>query len=262
MLSRYRYAQLLWIMLLICGFLVFGSDRAEAEEALASWYGPGFDGLTTASGETFDADGVSTAHPSLPMGTDLIVSYGGKSVPVTVNDRGPFTGNRELDLSQGAAKQLGLIGPGVDYVDVVCADGGVYPNCVSGSPAPQEGITVEEVPAYTPVQDATTPQYETAPQYGTAPQYETTPQYETAPQYGTTPQYETAPQYETVNGEGTAVQDGTTVHDDVGGGVHVVQPGETLYGIAAQLGTSVDGLATQNDIADPSLIYVGQALFY
>ena len=250
MLSRYRYAQVLWIMLLICGFLVFGSDRAEAEEALASWYGPGFDGLTTASGETFDADGLSTAHPSLPMGTDLIVSYGGKSVPVTVNDRGPFMGNRELDLSQGAAKQLGLIGPGVAYVDVVCADGGVYPNCVSGSPAPQEGIAVEEVPAYTPVQDTTTPEYET------------TSQYETAPQYGTTPQYETAPQYETVNEEGIAVQGGTTVNDDANGGVHVVQPGETLYGIAAQLGTSVDDLATQNGIADPSLTYLGQALFY
>jgi rare lipoprotein A len=225
-LSRYRYAQLLWVMLLVCGFIVFGSDRAEAEEALASWYGPGFDGLTTASGETFDADGLSTAHPSLPMGTELIVSYAGKSVPVAVNDRGPVAGNRELDLSQGAAKRLGLIGPGVDYVDVVCADGGTYPNCVSGSPTPQEVIAVEEVPAYTPVQDAT------------------------------------APQYETVPGEGAAVQNGTTVHDEAGGGVHVVQPGETPYGIAAQLGTSVDDMATQTGIANPSLTYLGQALFY
>ena len=238
MLSRYRLAQLLWIVLLVCGFFVFGSDRAEAEEALASWYGPGFDGLTTASGETFDADGLSTAHPSLPMGTELIVSYGGKSVPVTVNDRGPYTGNRELDLSQEAAKQLGLIGPGVDYVNVTCADGGIYPNCVPSSLAPQAGIAVEEVPAYNPVQDATAPLYETTPQYETAPQYETVPQ------------------------DGTAVQDGTTVQDGAGGGVHVVQPGETLYGIAAQLGTSVDDLTTQNGITDPSLIYVGQSLYY
>ena len=232
MLSRYRYAQLLWVVLLVCGLFVFGSDHAEAEEALASWYGPGFDGKTTASGDTFEADGLSTAHPSLPMGTDLIVSYGGKSVPVTVNDRGPLTGNRELDLSQGAAKQLGLIGPGVDYVDVTCADGGLYPNCVPDFPAPQEGITVEEVPAYAPVQDTT------------APHYETTPQYETVPQ------------------DGTAVHDGTTVQDGAGGGVHVVQSGETLYGIAAQLGTSVDDLTAQNGITDPSLIYVGQALHY
>jgi rare lipoprotein A len=164
-LSRYRYAQLPWIVLLMCGLFVFGSDRAEAEEALASWYGPGFDGLTTASGETYGRRRLSTAHPSLPMGTDLIVSYGGKSVPVTVNDRGPITGNRELDLSQGAAKQLGLIEPGVDYVDVTCANGGIYPNCVPGSPAPQEGIAVQEVPAYTSVQEATAPQYETSPQY-------------------------------------------------------------------------------------------------
>jgi rare lipoprotein A len=230
-LSRYRLAQLLWVVLLICGLFVFGSDRAEAEEALASWYGPGFDGQTTANGETYDADGLSTAHPSLPMGTDLIVSYEGKSVPVTVNDRGPLTGNRELDLSQGAAEQLGLIQPGVDYVEVTCADGGIYPSCMPDSPAPQEGIAVEEVPAYNPVQDAT------------APQYETTPQYESTPQYGTAPQYETVPQYE------TAVQDGTSVQDSAGG-AHVVQPGETLYGLAAQLGTSVDDLTKQNGMTD------------
>lgn len=256
MLSRYRLAQLLWVVLLICGLFVFGSDRAEAEEALASWYGPGFDGRTTASGETYDADGLSTAHPSLPMGTDLIVSYEGKSVPVTVNDRGPFTGNRELDLSQGAAKQLGLIQPGVDYVEVTCADGGIYPNCMPDSPAPQEGIATEEVPAYNPVQDATTPQYETAPQYEATPQYGTAPQYEIAPQYETVPQEGIVPQ------DGTAVQDGTTVQDGAGGGIHVVQPGETLSGIAAQLGTSVDDLTTQNGITDPTLIYAGQALFY
>jgi rare lipoprotein A len=243
-LPRYRYAQLLWVVLLVCGLFVFGSDRAEAEEALASWYGPGFDGKMTASGQAFDADGLTTAHPSLPMGTDLIVSYGGKSVPVTVNDRGPFGGGRELDLSQGAAKQLGLIGPGVDYVDVTCADGGVYPNCVSGSPAPQEDIAVEEASAYTPVQNATTPQYETVPQY------------ETTPQYGTSTQYETIPQ------GGTSVQDGTTVHDGAGSGVQVVQPGETLYGIAAQLGTSVGDQIAQNGITDPSLLYVGQSLYY
>jgi rare lipoprotein A len=105
-LSRYRFAQLLWIVLLVCGFFVFGSDRAEAEEALASWYGPGFDGLTTASGETFDADGLSTSHPSLPMGTDLIVSYGGKSVPVTVNDRVLSRESRAGSLA-GSSKTVG-----------------------------------------------------------------------------------------------------------------------------------------------------------
>jgi rare lipoprotein A len=231
-LSRYRYARLMLIVLFVCGLFVFGSDRAEAEEALASWYGPGFDGVTTASGESFDAAGLSTAHPSLPMGTDLIVTYEGKSVPVTVNDRGPLTGSRELDLSQGAAKHLGLIGPGVDYVDVTCADGGIYPNCVSGSLASQEGVTAEEVPAYDPVQDATTTQYETAPQYETTPQYE------------------------------SVAQDETTVQDGADGGVHVVQPGETLYSIAAQLGTSADDLTTQNGLTDPSHIYVGQSLSY
>lgn len=238
MLSRYRLTQLLWVVLLVCGLFVFGSDRAEAEEALTSWYGPGFDGLTTASGETFDADGLSTAHQTLPMGTELIVSYGGKSVPVTVNDRGPFTGNRELDLSQGAAEALGLIGAGVDYVEVTCANGGIYPNCTPGVTGPPNDIVVEEVaPAYNPIQDTT------AVQEGIVPQDGIVAQDDTAIQGGTT------------------FQDGTTIQDG-SGGVHVVQPGETLDGIAAQLGTSIDDLTTQNGITDPSLIYAGQPLFY
>lgn len=58
------------------------------------------------------------------------------------------------------------------------------------------------------------------------------------------------------------MQDRTTVQDGASGGVHVVQPVETLHGIAAQLGTSVDDLMIQNGITDPGLIYVGQALYY
>ncbi len=142
---RFRFARLLWVVLLVCGFIVFGSGQAEAEEALASWYGPGFDGLPTASGEMFDADGLSTAHQTLPMGTDLIVGYKGKTVPVTVNDRGPYLGERELDLSQGAARELGLIQPGVDWVQVECADGGIYPDCSAvGQPTPPVAPVIQD----------------------------------------------------------------------------------------------------------------------
>ena len=231
MLSRFRLAQLLWVLLLVCGLFVFGSDRAEAEEALASWYGPGFDGLTTASGETFDADGLSTAHQTLPMGTELIVSYEGKSVPVTVNDRGPFTGERELDLSQGAAEELGLIGPGVDYVEVTCANGGVYPNCTPGVAGPPSDIVVQEMlPA---------PPSDIAAQEGIP-----------------------APPTETFSEGVSTAEDGTTVQDGAGSGMHLVQPGETLQGIAGQLGTSVDHLSASNGITNPSLIYAGQSLVY
>ncbi len=121
-----RFVQLPWAVLLVCGLLVFGADRADAREALASWYGPGYQGSPTASGEPYDVSGYTAAHKTLPFGTELEVSYGGKSVLVTVNDRGDLPGERELDLSQAAAEELGLTGPGVDYVEVD------YPS--SGSP--------------------------------------------------------------------------------------------------------------------------------
>ena len=127
MLLRSRFVQLPWAVLLVCGLLVFGADRADAEEALASWYGPGYHGLPTASGEPYDPSGYTAAHKTLPFGTELEVSYGGKSVLVTVNDRGGLPGGRELDLSQAAAEELGLTGPGVDYVEVN------YPSSGAGS---------------------------------------------------------------------------------------------------------------------------------
>ena len=112
-----KLSKLLWVVLLACAFMAaVDVERAEAREALASWYGPGFHGQPTASGEIYNAYGYTAAHKTLPLGTELVVSYGGRSVPVTVNDRGPYVGNRELDLSQGAAEYLGLTRAGVDYV--------------------------------------------------------------------------------------------------------------------------------------------------
>lgn len=123
-----RFLQILCIVLFSGAFLAFGVDRAEAETALASWYGPGFAGQPTASGDVYDPSGYTAAHKTLPLGTQLIVSYRGNSVPVTVNDRGPYVGGRELDLSQGAAEAIGLTQAGVDYVDyyVAGSSGGGY----------------------------------------------------------------------------------------------------------------------------------------
>ena len=76
----------------------------------ASYYGPGFDGKPTASGEIFDQDDFTCAHKTLPFGTKLKVirKDNGKSVVVRVNDRGPYVGDRILDLSVAAGKKLGL----------------------------------------------------------------------------------------------------------------------------------------------------------
>lgn len=93
-------------------------SEAVAEKVVSSWYGPGFEGALTASGEPFDPAEYTAAHPYLPMGTDLLVSYKGESVIVTVNDRGPFVEGRGLDLSQAAAEKIGLTAAGHDVVDM------------------------------------------------------------------------------------------------------------------------------------------------
>lgn len=76
----------------------------------ASYYGKGFDGKKTASGEIFDQNAMTCAHRSFPFGTKLKVTRksNGKSVIVRVNDRGPYAGKRILDLSTAAGKELGL----------------------------------------------------------------------------------------------------------------------------------------------------------
>lgn len=86
----------------------------------SSYYGPKFHGRKTASGEVFDMYGDTAAHKELPLGTILNVTYlkTGKSVIVKVNDRGPFIAGRDLDLSYGAAKKIGLVADGVGEVKV------------------------------------------------------------------------------------------------------------------------------------------------
>ncbi|MDQ1712039.1 MAG: rare lipoprotein [Frankiaceae bacterium] len=82
----------------------------------ATWYGPGFDGRRTASGERFAADrALTAAHRTLPFGTLLRVCHGRRCVVVRINDRGPF-GNAILDLSHLAAVRLGIERRGVAYV--------------------------------------------------------------------------------------------------------------------------------------------------
>ncbi|MBW4473625.1 MAG: septal ring lytic transglycosylase RlpA family protein [Stenomitos rutilans HA7619-LM2] len=82
---------------------------------MASWYGPGFHGSPSASGEPFNQNAMTAAHRSLPFGTQVLVTNlaNGQSVVVRINDRGPYAGDRVIDLSTAAARVLGLIQSGV-----------------------------------------------------------------------------------------------------------------------------------------------------
>src|SRR3954467_15347946 len=92
----------------------------EKLHGVASWYGQEFAGRTTANGEIFDPLLLTAAHRTLPFGTVLDVknSKSGRVVRVRVNDRGPFVGNRMIDLSYAAAQQIGLVEPGSGEVDL------------------------------------------------------------------------------------------------------------------------------------------------
>lgn len=95
------------------------------EEGVASWYGPNFHGKLTANGETYDMDGLTAAHRTLPFNTVLRVENidNGKSVVVRINDRGPYAKNRIIDLSREAAKKIGVLGPGTARVQLVLLEG-------------------------------------------------------------------------------------------------------------------------------------------
>jgi len=81
-------------------------------EGVASWYGPGFEGNLTASGDVFDSSLFTAASLELPLGTWLYVEHEGQGVVVLVNDRGPYIDGRILDLSKGAAEAIGIFGLG------------------------------------------------------------------------------------------------------------------------------------------------------
>ena len=89
-------------------------------EGLASWYGPGFHGRKTANGEIYDQYAISAAHKSLPLPSYIHVTNleNGRTLVVRVNDRGPFVGDRLLDLSYGAAARLGIVEHGVVRIKI------------------------------------------------------------------------------------------------------------------------------------------------
>ena len=90
------------------------------ERGVASWYGPKFNGKMTANGERYDMNALTAAHPSLPFGTKIGVrnTRTGREVMVRVNDRGPYSKNRIIDLSYAAAREVGVVGPGTASVEI------------------------------------------------------------------------------------------------------------------------------------------------
>jgi len=92
----------------------------SVERGIASWYGPGFDGRRTASGERYKRNALTAAHRTLPFGTRVQVMNreNGSSVVVTINDRGPFARGRVIDLSYQAARELGVAITGTADVEL------------------------------------------------------------------------------------------------------------------------------------------------
>lgn len=90
------------------------------QTGIASWYGPDFHGRLTASGERFDQFAMTAAHRTLPLGTRIRVTNvtNGRSAELRINDRGPFVGDRILDVSRGAAEVLAMVGPGTAEVRI------------------------------------------------------------------------------------------------------------------------------------------------
>lgn len=101
-------------------YFVMESARGFVQRGTASWYGADFHGKRTSSGETYNMHAMTAAHKTLPLPTMVRVKNlsNGKTAVVKVNDRGPFVNDRIIDLSQAAAKQLGVIGPGTAEVEI------------------------------------------------------------------------------------------------------------------------------------------------
>jgi len=102
------------------------SPKGYSEVGYASWYGKGFQGRPTASGEPYNMYALTAAHKILPMGTHCLVENleNGKRTVVRINDRGPFKKNRIIDLSYSAARRLNMIGLGVAKVRVTALEEG------------------------------------------------------------------------------------------------------------------------------------------
>jgi len=105
-------------------YTVLASSVGYVERGVASWYGPGFHEVRTSTGEPYDMFGMTAAHKTLPLPAYVRVTnlQNGRSIVVRVNDRGPFVGNRIIDLSYTAAAKLDMLRNGTAFVEVRAID--------------------------------------------------------------------------------------------------------------------------------------------
>jgi rare lipoprotein A len=106
-----------------------------SETGIASWYGPGFHGKATTSGEIYDQNQFTAAHQTLPLGARVMVTNleNGSAVEVTINDRGPFAKGRIIDLSYAAAQAINMVGPGTALVRLDVIDSPVRIEAIRSS---------------------------------------------------------------------------------------------------------------------------------
>jgi rare lipoprotein A len=131
-------------------YYVLSSNIGYIERGVASWYGPGFHKIRTSTGEPYDMYAMTAAHKSLPLPAYVRVTnlQNGRSAVVRVNDRGPFVGNRIIDLSYSAAAKLDMVRNGTAFVEVRSIDpNATAPSTLSASAvAPAEVVTVPLAP--------------------------------------------------------------------------------------------------------------------
>ena len=118
-------------------YYVLSSSADYVERGVASWYGPGFHKVRTSTGEPYDMYGMSAAHKTLPLPCYVRVTnlQNGRSIVVRVNDRGPFVGNRVIDLSYTAAAKLDMLRNGTAMVEVRTVGPGSAPGVVPTPPS-------------------------------------------------------------------------------------------------------------------------------
>ncbi|MBO1324683.1 septal ring lytic transglycosylase RlpA family protein [Acetobacter sp. TBRC 12305] len=125
------------------------------QHGVASWYGGRFHHRRTSSGALFDKHTLTAAHPTAPLGSKLLVTSEetGRSVVVTVNDRGPYSRGRVIDLSRAAAAQIGMLGSGVAHVRIATAtpeEVAAAPESPAVTPDERADNTADDMPARTP----------------------------------------------------------------------------------------------------------------
>lgn len=127
------------------------------QKGIASWYGPDFHGKPTSNGEVYNMNGLTAAHKTLPFNSVVRVTHreSGKSVSVRINDRGPFVGDRIIDLSYGAANKLGIIETGTAPVSLRVTRGAQSspPQNVAGTSA-KKGIYSVQVGVFEDLDNA------------------------------------------------------------------------------------------------------------